>query len=80
MLESFFNLLAYGKQWKIKILHFFTSYSYIFMHKIIKMPLSEDSYTSKSEKSYIYLTLSPTQRQPIKTMNNFNFWFPMFIP
>lgn len=47
MLESFFNLLAYGKQWKIKILHFFTSYSYIFMHKIIKMPLSEDSYTTK---------------------------------
>lgn len=47
MLESFFILLAYGKQWKIKILHFFTSYSYIFMHKIIKMPLSEDSYTTK---------------------------------
>lgn len=78
MLESFFNLLAYGKQWKIKILHFFTSFSYIFMHKIIKMPLSEDSYPT--EKSYIYLTLSPNQRQPIKTMNNFNFWFPMFIP
>lgn len=68
MLESFFNLLAYGKQWKIKILHFFTSFSYIFMHKIIKMPLSEDSYPTKSFYNRKVLHLSYTVSQS-KTTN-----------
>lgn len=55
---------------------FFTSYSYIFMHKIIKMPLSEDSYLPKSlyntqvlHLSYI-VSYSKTTNQ---NMNNINF-------